>query len=155
LVALPAELIGAVRRRLAAADAPLHAPATAEIVSRSEELLGWRLPDDVRVFFHEIANGGGGWFLGLVGGGTDDLGNTAVDLSLSAREPDPEGEEAHSGYVPRSDVLPIFYWGCATYSCVCADGTMINQDGWDWISDGRTFEEWLRTWASGTLTQPR
>jgi hypothetical protein len=153
-MALSETLLSAVRERLAVEGTPLCDPASQEALDRSEELLGFRLPDDVRDFFRSVCNGGGVGFLGVVRGCTDDLGNTGVDLAMEAAKPDPNEAESESGYEPRSDVLAIYYWGCATYSWVDRTGQMVGSDGWSWIADDRTFVEWLRAWANGDLEQP-
>lgn len=133
---------------------PPEPPATADDIEASEEYLGFPLPPAVRELY-EIANGGGG-FLGLVNGHVDDIEDNAVDKyeSFLVPEDDPEVE------VPwewREGVLPIFDWGCNTYSCVDCTGdepVMVGRDGFLWVPDGRPFVQWLGEWADGRVTQP-
>ena len=131
---------------------PPFPPASADDIARTEEVLGFSLPESLADFCTTIANGGRG-FVGVVNECPDDRGNTAVDVALNLREPDDDPVVGHA-WLPRVDVVPIYYWGCQTYSCVDRDGRMIGLDGWEWVPDGRTFEEWLDAWTSGSLHQP-
>ena len=148
------DLVERLRTRLEHDSSDLAPPATPEAVQGAEQLLGWSLPADVTEYFTRVGNGASDWYPGLPGGGTDDLGNDAVQLALHARLPDPDEAESQSGYIPRDDVLAVAYWGCSVYSWVCRDGTMVGSDGWDWIPDGRAFRQWLEELADGTLEQP-
>jgi hypothetical protein len=147
------DLVERLRAKLGNGSSDLAPPATPDDVQQAEEELGWTLPAAVVDYFTRVGNGARD-FPGLPGGGTDDLGNDAVQLGLHARLPDPDEAESESGYVPRDDVLAVAYWGCSVYSWVCRDGTMMASDGWDWIPDGRPFHEWLDALADGTLRQP-
>ncbi|MEU8283906.1 hypothetical protein AB0C01_06160 [Micromonospora sp. NPDC048905] len=135
-----------------AADAvdplPPLEPASVHAVDDAEGLLGHPLPPLLRRIYLEVANGGFGPVLGVAGGGTDDLGRTAVDL-LSPREP--------------AGLLPIGYWGCAIYSYVDCLGRGAMMWGFDpnsglgehsFYAEGISLVDWLDGWLRGSLEQP-
>ncbi|MEV7986846.1 hypothetical protein [Micromonospora sp. NPDC085948] len=135
-----------------AADAvdplPPLEPASVHAVDDAERLLGHPLPPLLRRIYLEVANGGFGPVLGVAGGGTDDLGRTAVDL-LSPREP--------------AGLLPIGYWGCAIYSYVDCLGRGAMMWGFDpnsglgehsFYAEGISLVDWLDGWLRGSLEQP-
>ena len=116
------------------------------------------MPNLLRRLFLEVGNGGFGpgyGVLGVRGGSTDDLGQTALDAyrefhSLSRAQ-----------WLPES-LLPLCHWGCAIYSFVdCA-----SQHGDIWASDPNlgveddtfrqplTIVEWFARWVDGRLYQP-
>lgn len=133
---------------------PPAPPASPDEFEASEEQLGFVLPPAVRELY-ELANGGAG-FLGLVNGVVDDLESNAVDLYESFMEPETD-PDAPVPWQWRDGVLPIFYWGCNTYSCVdCTDeaAPMIGRDGFVWVPDGRPFLQWLADWANDRVEQP-
>lgn len=96
--------------------------------------------------------------MGLAGGATDDIGQTAVGFCKVFAQSDPED--------PFWDwpqgLLPICHWGCAIYSCIdcTSDDAMIltwDPNGWDDGTSpttaifpiGMTLFQWLEAWASG------
>ncbi|MGC5284825.1 hypothetical protein [Micromonospora sp. DT231] len=139
-------------RAALAADAvdplPPLAPASAQAVDDAERVLGHPLPPLLRRIYLEVANGGFGPVLGVAGGGTDDLGRTAIDR-LSPREP--------------AGLLPIAYWGCAIYSYVDCRGRGAMMWGFDpnsglgehsFYAEGISLVDWLDGWLTGSLEQP-
>jgi hypothetical protein len=136
-----------------------HPPITTVEVEDAEARLGFRLPGVVRQLYTEVANGGFGpgyGLVGLIGGARSDLGDDAVELYLTFRQPDPEDP----GWGWPEALLPICHWGCAIYSCVdCRenDAPVIrfdpNQVEGDWsiafAAEGRTFDGWLEGWLHG------
>ena len=157
---MPVELRERVIRRMSSTrwpdlDRPRRAATPAELAA-SERELEFPLPPAVVDFYTSVANGGGG-FLGLLNGATDDLGNNAITLYamfMNPPEPEPDPEYTPTQWRWFEAVVPIYYWGCNTYSCVDRTGRMVGRDSFAWVSDGRTFEEWLSEWADGVLQQP-
>ena len=90
--------------------------ATSELISRTEQELGFNLPDILRDIYLTVANGGigpGYQILGVHGGHTSDEGDTISELYtvLSGNDPDDLQWSWPRGLVP------FCHWGCAIYSC--------------------------------------
>jgi hypothetical protein len=137
---------------------PPLAAATPEAVAEAERALGYPLPRLLRRLYLEIGNGGFGpgyGILGLRGGLTDDLGDTALEAYRRFHSLRREASVPHS-------LLPICNWGCAIYSlvdCGTADGHMWACDPNPGVDDDVfrepvTLAEWLRRWVDGRLHQP-
>lgn len=109
----------------------------------------------------EIGNGGFGpgyGLLGLVGGATDDMGETAVGLYKIFAQSYPK----HPTWNWPHGLLPVCHWGCAIYSCIDCTSEEAVVKTWDpnqW-EDGTSptlairstempLAEWLENWADG------
>lgn len=108
---LSQDALGLLQRRADEAGAP--PPASADAIRESEHAFGFALPAALRQVYGLVANGGFGpgyGLLGLVGGATDEFGDTAVSRYVADRgSPDliwPEG------------LVTLCSWGDEIASCV-------------------------------------
>jgi SMI1/KNR4 family protein SUKH-1 len=160
---LSPELIEGLRQRIVdpahavdlrfASDHRVAPPVDAHELASAEDGLGFRLPDELRDVYLNVANGGFGPGYGLLGvasGTTDDLGNTADSLYKLFAQADPDDP---SWRWP-SQVVPFSYWGCAVYSCITPEGMVIGFDEGQWADDEVSLDAWLRAWLKGSLNQP-
>ena len=134
---------------------PRLAPAPPEAVAEAEAVFGYRLPRLLRRLYLEQANGGFGpgyGVLGVRGGHTDDMHNTALGY---VQKPRPDVERS---------LWPLCHWGCGIFSYVdCSDGA-----GTIWASDPNPgapepfdlfrqqldIVEWFGRWVDRRLVQP-
>ncbi len=137
-------------------------PARPDEIHESEQALGFALPSALRQIYGLVANGGFGpgyGLLGLLGGATDEFGDTAVTRYLADRQsPDmlwPEG------------LVPLCSWGDEITSCAEAfveaapvsvfDPGALAYDAEMEVLDARTclffhrssVAGWLVAWARG------
>jgi hypothetical protein len=136
-------------------------PASPEQIEATEASLDFPLPEFLRRVYTEIANGGFGPGLGLIGvpgGATDEHGNSIVDLYDSYASTNPDDD---SWRWP-DRLVPICHWGGAVYACAdCADPagaiTCFDLTEYEPGRDLKTLmvpqqcslESWLRRWAEG------
>jgi hypothetical protein len=157
-------------------DPVIFPPISPEVLANAEKELGFRLPQLLRTIYLEVANGGIGpslGLLGLTGGATDDQKDNAVDLYCSYRswndsdqndEEDPDdddegtSEPASKWYWPER-MLPICYRGCTVYECLdcnLADPpvSVVDLGAHDWNEPfGQTalsLAVWFETWLQET-----
>jgi hypothetical protein len=125
-----------------------------------EKELGFALPPILKRLYLEIGNGGFGpgyGLMGLTGGATDDLGDTALNSYRTRRSDDPE-----EPWEWPAGLLPICNWGCAIYSCIdCSKPTFpmvifdpnVHDGSTNWtdafFDECESFERWIELWASG------
>jgi hypothetical protein len=136
-----------------APDHRVAAPVPVDELASAEDRLGFRLPDELREVYLTVANGGFGPGFGLLGvasGATDDLGNTADTLYQLFNQADPDDPD----WSWRSHVVPFCYWGCAVYSCITANGTVVGFDEGQWVDEELHLDDWFRAWLDGSLEQP-
>ncbi|MBO9478323.1 hypothetical protein J7382_12325 [Shimia sp. R11_0] len=134
---------------------------SAKDLSDSVLELGFEPPALYVAMLQSIGNGGFGpgyGLMGLVGGATDDQGQTAVDLYKCFAEGDPD----ELTWKWPQGLLPVCHWGCAIYSCidcVSADALVKTWDPNAWEegtspegaihSTGMSLADWLENWANG------
>jgi hypothetical protein len=153
----PNHALGRVEAWPAGAARP-SPPATPEQVQASQRRLGFSLPVPLRQVVMQVANGGFGpgyGLLGLEGGATDDLGDTAVDSYLVRRSWD-----GQQGWRWPERLVPICTWGCGIYTCmICEQGSIggrlvrydpdFEDELWQFRGEGRTVAQWLGAWLDG------
>lgn len=155
-------------------DPKILPPVSEEVLAKSEETLGFTLPNTLRAIYRQVANGGIGpsfGLLGITGGHTDDQRKNAVDLYLAYRswndqdhEEDenlPDGEE--DGDLPDDEgdwhwperMLPICYHGCTIYECLDCSLTdppvsVVDLSDHDWDQPFKqtspSLAAWFETW---------
>ena len=136
-------------------------PATRAQLEATEASLDFPLPAFLRRVYTEIGNGGFGpgcGLIGVLGGTTDEHGNSALDLydSFSASNSDDDT------WRWPDRLIPICHWVGSVYSCVDSrdpDGAIICFDLTDYEPGGAlknlmapqypSIESWLRDWAAG------
>jgi len=157
-----------------------YPPATEDQLRATEETLGFPLPPLLRALYAEVANGGVGPGMGIMGviGGFEDQHGTIVDAYLYKKEHHrfvdlAECEklaEVYTGY-PRpyklvSDLffeLPIGVWpeqllefdfhGCSICTCidVSTGRIFLLSDGSVVFYEANSLEEWLERWLHGEM----
>ncbi|MEU5563531.1 SMI1/KNR4 family protein [Micromonospora musae] len=150
------EIIAAVRN--GAVDLP--SPASPEAVSDAEKVIGYPLPPLLRRLYLEVANGGFGPDIGVLGvAGGEWIGDweNILDVHRAFATSDP-GPLTPEGFVWLVD------WGCNIWTLIdCRDSY-----GWVWGWDPSgsccldhalfpqhlTLADWLARWLDGTLTMP-
>jgi hypothetical protein len=118
--------------------------ASAETVSRAQLAMGCILHPLHRQLFEEVANGGFGPGMGLVGlpGGTPDLhGRSLVELReilwLDSETPLP------------FPVVPLCDWGDAIWSCLDVEtDSVLTMDEYGLKDTSQSFSSWLEDWVS-------
>ena len=167
LVAARVETIRAEMDPVEFSSDTIRPPLSKEQLAETVRELGFDPPPLYVYLMRTVGNGGYGpgcGLMGLAGGATDDLGNTAVELYRVFAEDQPDRP---SWRWPQG-LLPICHWGCAIYTCVdCAsDGstlTIWDPNEWDEVAPpasairatGTTLPEWLRAWAKGEDVKER
>lgn len=164
-----ADIIDLVKERIATgteSPARLVTVTNAQVTTEpevvaDEQAVQLLFPPLLKKLYSEIGNGGWGpgyGLLGLTGGATDDVGDTAVQSYLARRRvnnKDPLWQWP-------SGLLPICHWGCAIYSCidcqrpsfpmVCFDPNA-HDDSSNWSDafypEGVGFDRWIKLWAEG------
>ena len=140
---------------------PLAPPLTRAQLQQSQARVDFTLPHLYVEILTQIGNGGFGpgyGLMGLHGGATDDLAQTALDLYSVFARPDPQ----EPSWDWPHGLLPICTWGCAIYSCLdCTrpDAPVITWDPNDWedgtptalgfANTGYSLASWLRAWVEG------
>lgn len=116
------------------------APASDEVVDVVERAAGAPLDPFLRRVYREVADGG-------VGPGYASLplvGNESVFSTYAAlRSAGPEACDWPEG------LLPIWDWGCATWSCVDPAGIVVTADQARLTLTPFTVRSWLRAWLEG------
>jgi hypothetical protein len=162
----PEQVVASVLKRVAADGQQPESAATARQIASAEAALGFPLPPLLVRVLNEIGNGGfgpDGSLLGIGGGTTDDLGQTAERAYQSNRRVRLWGD-----WIWPEGWLPICYHGCGVYSCVCcclegfpivevdpngfaAAGSQAPRQNWM-----GPLADWLLSWADGTWpAEPR
>ncbi|WP_299614274.1 SMI1/KNR4 family protein [uncultured Tateyamaria sp.] len=140
----------------------IRSKLTENELSESKRKLGFEPPALYVTLMQTVGNGGFGpgyGLMGLVGGATDDMGKTSVELYKDFSQFDSDDPAWKWPY----GLLPVCHWGCAIYSCIDStnDGAPIKT--WDpneW-EEGTSPElairsteislaQWLETWSDGT-----
>ena len=139
----------------------IFAPLSADQLAETVREIGFK-PSALYVeLMQEVGNGGFGpgyGLMGLVGGATNDRGDTAVDLYKVFAQPDPN----EPSWKWPQGLLPICHWGCAIYSCIdCTneEAMVMTWDPNEWedgtsptlaiCSTEMTLAEWLLAWSDG------
>jgi hypothetical protein len=120
----------------------LQPVATSAQIKLAEKELGFSLPDSLIQIYTQVANGGFGpgyGILGVGGGWTDDLGNTAERLYYAGKRTQFKG------------LLPICYYGCATYAlldCKVENGQILLLEANKLKKEplANSLREWLEEW---------
>jgi hypothetical protein len=131
-------------------------PATLELVTESEDKLGFPLNPFLRQVYLNVANGGFGPAYGLVGlpgGATDDLGMTIIDNY--------KGLSEDFGDFWPSKLVPICHYGCGMLGCVDCSGANGAMTTWhpglppddinlwweqNFASENMSIVEWFSRW---------
>ena len=125
---------------------PLFAPASEDVVRAAESRLSCAFPAMLRRVYLEVGNGGfgpGAGQLGLDGGNRDDDGLSLVERWDRERR-------GWSGW-PRG-VLPLWDWGCGSWSCVDAsdcDARIVTVDEFGGTRTAFDLLRWLDSWSDG------
>ena len=124
-------LIEAIRARAATT---LHAPTSANVIREAEAGMGLQLPPLLVRLYCEVSDGGFGPGYGM--------------LTLSALR-----AQYHPEWPWPDRVLPLWHWGCETWSCVDANTTnaqMLTHDASGATMTRFTLQSWLEEWLCGT-----
>jgi hypothetical protein len=149
-----AYLLQALRLRRADADRidmdtlpvpPLYPVATEAEIADAERRLGFSLPLFLRRIYAEVGNGGFGPGGGLIG--------------IDSGYPDSEGRRLPEKYDflraqgwPEK-LLPLWDWGCGSWSCVDAatpEGDIVTMDESGRTLTNFTLTSWLYQWTTRT-----
>ncbi len=140
---------------------PFPSPLSKAEEQAALDSLGFAPPSLLRSLYRDLGNGGFGpgyGLMGLAGGATDDMGQTAdaAYLSLTKSGCFP------GGHVWPNALLPIADFGCAIYACIdCQSEDFpvvfwepnLFSDGDDprtaLFASGRGFSDWIGAWAQG------
>jgi hypothetical protein len=133
------EVFEAVRER--ARTAGWAPPASLDAVVEAEAIIRHPLPPLLRRLYLEVANGGFGPGLGVLGVRGGEPGPIFADIAELYQEgPDPTGQ------IPDGLVL-LYDWGCAIWS-LCdfrePSGPMWVSEAGELKSEGLTLAEWLK-----------
>ncbi len=110
-----------------------HPPAPRETVADTEAKLGFALPQLLFRIYCEVANGGFGPGLGVIGvrgGYACDYGDLAETYALYSSGHDTAGNKWPVG------MLPFCAWGCAICSCVNCNDLRVSS-----VEDGRLWPQ--------------
>lgn len=124
---------------------PLYPPTTDAVVVAAEREMGLALPPLLRRVYVEVGNGGFGpgfGLLGLAGGHADVDGRHLPEKYLLLRS---QGWPA--------SLLPLWDWGCGSWSCADAattEGTIVTMDEYGRTRTAFSLASWLHEWARGT-----
>ena len=135
--------------------------ATAEAVKEAEQAIGYNFPSLLRDIYLQVANGGIGpglHILGVKGGYLSEEGDSISDLYDYLKQDDP----IDPLWIWPKEVVPFCQWGDAVYSCFYAEkpnnpvvwfdpnareiGEPMNQQ---FISHRDSLESWLQGWVNG------
>jgi hypothetical protein len=130
-------------------------PAQLQLVA---EVINAPLPQILARILTEIANGGVGPGLGLLGVGPRSHKTDLDDDGLVIARQVANGEWGPSP----AAAFPLCHWGCGVMSFVTSDGQVW---GWDpnpidpdddvpFLAESMTLTAWLELWLAGTLQQP-
>ena len=155
----PEKIVG----RAGEIESRVFPPATEKVVQDAEKNLGFVLPETLRSIYLNVANGGVGpslGLLGITGGATDDQGRNAIELldqfldwNNYQGEDDPE-----EGWSWPSKVLPICYRGCTVYECLdCGvpepPVSVVDISDQDWEKPFEQTSSSLRSWLEEWLDE--
>lgn len=116
------------------------APASEEVVAAVERAAGGPLDSFLRRVYREVADGG-------IGPGYASLplaGDESVLSTYAAfRSAGPAAGDWPEG------LLPIWDWGCATWSCVDPAGSVVTSDQGRLTLTPFNVRSWLRAWLEG------
>ncbi|MFY0570025.1 SMI1/KNR4 family protein [Archangium lansingense] len=124
---------------------PLYPVATEAELVNAERRMGLSLPQLLRRVYAEVGNGGygpGAGLLGVTGGYPDADGRWLPERYEFLRT---------EGWPPA--LLPLWDWGCASWSCVDAatpEGTIVTMDEFGQTKTRFTLASWLEQWVLGT-----
>jgi hypothetical protein len=119
--------------------------ATSAQLADAERQIGLRLPDLLKRVYAEVGNGGFGPGGGLIGveGGYPDANGRLLPASYGLLRADGWPEK----------LLPLWDWGCASWSCVDAattDGDIVTMGELGRTLTPFSLRSWLEQWAKGT-----
>lgn len=135
----------AVRIDMRTLPVPPQYPVVGEAeLANAERQMGLALPQLLRRVYSEVGNGGfgpGAGLLGISGGHPDDQGRCLPERYAALRT---------EGWPPA--LLPLWDWGCASWSCVDAavpDGTIRTMDEFGRTRTPFSLASWLEQWVLG------
>ena len=127
----------------------IYSPTEAMVVQKSEEELGFAIPQLLKECYLNIANGGFGpgyGVIGLVGGYTSDFGDLVETYFVLKNDQELEQRQWKDG------LLPFCEWGCNIFSCVdCYDPMhhIFTSEELDVSPQNYTLRDFFELWMDG------